>query len=462
MKIDDFLNGAMGEDEAVPEKEEVSSIESDVPVPEPSSAGDMPEVPDVSTDVTKKDDKKKDAIDRNAPLEKQVHQVLDEFEKFVKSKDLREVARVYADLQDISHRLSREQVSIQKDVIVKLNKTNEILIEELRKLSATTDSRIMEIRTLINRGNALVEKNSLDMATEVYKDVKKLYDDLPDQLDERKVATQQAVLRFFLFLKNKMNAQSLMAFKKISYQIKTLVNNGKIALRNRNIKQAKVNYDNASLLYKKLPDGFLQQKAILYKGILKVYNEISLSAEISYLQRELMGLQKSDPVHRKPVAPKVPVRRVKSVQVKPLPKALNVAKPSVVPVRPHVAPSAIPARPVNVVQKVVAPMPQAPKNKFEVPSISDLSKPPETPIPNKAIPQPKQRVQRFPKRVSHDLDTVKSSLAQAKVLRAQYEISDSQLDSARQDVENALQLDPGNKKARDLLTKLDSQHNHTT
>ena len=412
MKIDDFLDGATGPEESA---EEQPAQETNL---EPETGNQLelsePEGGNQLDAEEQAPQEKASAADPDSSLTSQVHQVLDKFEATVRNDDLREIAGVYAELQDVSHRLSMEQISLQKDIVDKLKNANETFISQLKNLSVTTDQRIAEIYGLINKGKAMVDKGSLKLARQIYGDIKAMYDRLPEELNEKKVRTQQAVLSYFLYLKNRISIDAINNFKQISAEIMQHIEQGKGTLRQGGLNDAKKQYDQASILYKKLPEGFLEHKASLYREILKLYNEINLSTEIAYLTRELQSVKKNDPVNV------------------PIPK-------------------------VQLVQKVGQPAAQQSQKKvLQVPEPSSLTEPPamprrqeeKKPIEPYTFKQPEKR----------DAKDVRQSLARAKLLRAQYEMRDNQMDRAREDIANALKLDPGNMQAKELLTKLHPKH----
>ncbi|MFW5746479.1 MAG: hypothetical protein ACOCWQ_02930 [Nanoarchaeota archaeon] len=286
MNIDDFLekSSGVGSDDVptntAAQPQEPSAME---PQEEASSGKEKK-----SADTT---------IDQTASVEQQMHQVLMKFQEVVHSDDIAAISQMYGHLQRVLHKVTSEKVLLEKDIVAKLQKSNQILLAQLQEMSERADRNIAEINKLVQKGRSLTSKGSLKTAMQIYVEVKKLYQDLPEKLNEKKIIAQQSLLNFYLLLRERLNEQAFERLKTQSSNINRLLVSAKYMARKERIIDAQKYYREACRIYASLPEGFLQQKAVLYSEMLKVYNEIHISYEVSTLQKNLVSLHKHDPIH---------------------------------------------------------------------------------------------------------------------------------------------------------------------
>lgn len=133
------------------------------------------------------------------------------------------------------------------------------------------DYSVSQILSIVKETQGLVKENRIDGAIQLYKQIKQLYNKLPQGFLEEKAELQEKVLSLYAILTSIYTQDLLGRLKSKSAEILTLLKAMESNTEKGELKEAEEMYERIKLLYKDVPKGFLHEETTLQNEIVRVY-----------------------------------------------------------------------------------------------------------------------------------------------------------------------------------------------
>lgn len=159
------------------------------------------------------------------------------------------------------------------------------LMSNKHTYSANITSRnTQQINQLMSSTNALLARGEVLEANKQYKQLKKLYDELPAGFLSTKIALEEKILGLHQKLTSRLNREKVKKLNIGTKRINNLLKKAKLHLKASDPEIAEGVHREIEHIYSALPEGFLQHKTALKIQILDLYREILLKADQSILK----------------------------------------------------------------------------------------------------------------------------------------------------------------------------------
>ncbi|MBI3032966.1 hypothetical protein HYY69_05820 [Candidatus Woesearchaeota archaeon] len=317
---------------------------------------------------------------------------LDKLQQMLAQNKFKDAGDLYMQVKERFTNLTKTQIEEKNFIHKKLSQLNEALTIQLSQVMVDVDKKAQMIENLLMKGEGYLKEGKLEVADEMYKQVKQVFDQLPDVFLEKRLRLENNIMNFFSRLNIENAKKMLENFERTKKEVQGLLDHGFQQVQVGRLDLAKKDYLKINQLYSKLPSGFMYDKLMLYKQILKLYNEAELNLEIKALSSELAELEKA--MAGSSSAPKpsaipppgsagtIPVPLSKTATNPPAPKPGITQNVSEAPSKPGAAPSApiTPSKPVFKVNNEITPEHlENPPQMQEVPNQAKKLEVPPTP-----------------------------------------------------------------------------------
>lgn len=211
---------------------------------------------------------------------------IEQIKRMMQEKKFEMAERRYNEVKEQYAQFSKRQVEIQNRIYNELVEINREMVVGLNSLRQDTEKRMDVIRQLLSRVRQHLDSNELDVANQVYDQVKAVYTNLPDLIPEKKVQLEQEMTALHLALLSRTHTAASADFEGKFREIQTLLNYGFTYVSRGDMDNANLMYQKVNALYNTLPKGFLYEKAVLYQQILKLFKSVEHKEKIPEQKRE--------------------------------------------------------------------------------------------------------------------------------------------------------------------------------
>ncbi|HLP79067.1 MAG TPA: hypothetical protein VK158_00370 [Acidobacteriota bacterium] len=247
--------------------------------------------------------------------------------------------QLHAALLDIAEQSRMHQIGLKQRMAAMRAKLLDSLSSTNVQFLQLTD----ELYKKLDEAKTLVDSNQLDEAARAYLEIRKLYDRLPAGFVERKTRTQDDILKFYLYLKQRKDASHDTLITKTFNQMKSLHDFASAAIANGAIDQGRELYDQMAEIYMGLPAGYADQKVQLFDLMSSINHQLSLHKQSDQLKSEYAEVLKNSP-HANPSIPQAEnVLAARASQMPPVAQPVLQSAPQ--PVQPPVPVRTVPTTP---------------------------------------------------------------------------------------------------------------------
>ncbi len=222
-----------------------------------------------------------------------VEDQLDKLQQLLGQKQFKDAGELYMQVKERFTNLTKTQIEEKNFIHKRLSQLNEELTAQLSQVMTDVDKKAAMIENLLAKGEGYLKEGKLEVADEMYKQVKQLFEQMPDVFLEKRLRLENNIMSFFSRLSIENSKKLLNDFERTKKEIQALLDHGFQQVQVSRLDLAKKDYLKINQLYGKLPAGYIYDKLLLYKQILKLYNEAELNLEIKALSSELAELEKA-------------------------------------------------------------------------------------------------------------------------------------------------------------------------
>src|SRR3989338_9258324 len=223
--------------------------------------------------------------------------------ELMQAKRYKDAEKVYFTVKEQYATLAKRQEEARRKIHRELTAINKELLEHLDKVKGEMEQRTMVINDLLSKAQQYMLQGNTDKANQLYLQVREIFKQIPDAFAERKMLIENQILTFYSQLVNEFNKKNYGALLQKRDEIMRHV---EIATNFVNLGKgpdAKKAYATINKLYNELPDGFMYEKAIIYKRVLALHQLIeegsmrvgtgSMDAEFSMAMDALPPMEKT-------------------------------------------------------------------------------------------------------------------------------------------------------------------------
>lgn len=220
------------------------------------------------------------------------------------AKKYKDAEKIYFMVKEQYATLAKRQEEARRKIHRQLMEINKELLEHLDKARVELEQKTMIISDLLMKARQYMQQGNTDKANQLYLQVREIFKQIPDAFGERKMLLENQILTFYSQLVNEFNKRNygrlLQKREEILRHIEIATNYVNLG----NVEEAKKEYQLINKFYNELPEGFLYEKAVLYKRILALYQ---LTEEGVYKEARpvahLAGMRQAEALPSAPMAP---------------------------------------------------------------------------------------------------------------------------------------------------------------
>ncbi len=206
---------------------------------------------------------------------------------FVKAEEIYyEIKRTF---EALPPQFNRERRQLEKNILFLFDA---ISIKRKELITKAINSKISKIQGFIKLVGDESKAGRVDDAVKCYNEAKKVYDEVPNEFLNEKLALQGQLMPVYQELIRTYSTKSAKEETEKSESLKKLIAVMKIKIDSGEIKEAEETYEQIKEMFKILPPGFVREKIDLQKSIIEVY-EYLLSKSDEYLYKT-MSMKKSE------------------------------------------------------------------------------------------------------------------------------------------------------------------------
>jgi len=221
--------------------------------------------------------------------------------ELMQAKRYKDAEKVYFTVKEQYATLAKRQEEARRKIHRELTAINKELLEHLDKVKGEMEQRTMVINDLLSKAQQYMLQGNTDKANQLYLQVREIFKQIPDAFAERKMLIENQILTFYSQLVNEFNKKNYGALLQKRDEIMRHV---EIATNFVNLgkgPEAKKAYATINKLYNELPEGFMYEKAIIYKRVLALHQFIeegSMRVGTGSMDAEFGSMDALPPVER--------------------------------------------------------------------------------------------------------------------------------------------------------------------
>ena len=172
----------------------------------------------------------------------------------------------------------KEQQQEESQIYDQLMKINHQMLEALNKQKEDVQHKVKIIKELEARTYKHLQAGETDLASKLAKQIDSYIQSLPDDYQE-KLNVEKDFMALKLEVRKRTDSMSGQRFNELYQKIQQLLNFGFGRIQQGDYSQAQQIYQKADELYKQLPEGFLYEKAAIYRQMLKFFKSVHQSGQ---------------------------------------------------------------------------------------------------------------------------------------------------------------------------------------
>ncbi len=194
--------------------------------------------------------------------------------ELMQAKRYKDAEKVYFTVKEQYATLAKRQEEGRRKIHRELTAINKELLEHLDKVKGEMEQRTMVINDLLSKAQQYMLQGNTEKANQLYLQVREIFKQIPDAFAERKMLIENQILTFYSQLVNEFNKKN---YGLLLQKRDEIMRHVEIATNFVNLgkgPEAKKAYTTINKLYNELPDGFMYEKAIIYKRVLALHQLI--------------------------------------------------------------------------------------------------------------------------------------------------------------------------------------------
>jgi len=193
------------------------------------------------------------------------------------------------------HLLMEQKLKWNKELYDQLAALNRQFSGTLSNAYKEVKRKAEQINELISRARASLREGKKEMPFKLYSEIEEISNSIPNVFFEEKRLIQEQIAGFYNELKNVTDNELIKRISALIQETNYVMDKITTSIRSNDMVNAIVNYNKCIELYNQIPEGFLRHKNSIGIRLLEIYKSLSISNEISNLQKQL-SQQASQPM----------------------------------------------------------------------------------------------------------------------------------------------------------------------
>ncbi|MBS3105031.1 hypothetical protein J4234_02130 [Candidatus Woesearchaeota archaeon] len=185
------------------------------------------------------------------------------------------------------HLLMEQKLKWNKELYDQLAALNRQFSSTLNNAYNEVKRKAQQINELISRARASLREGKKEMPFKLYSEIGEIINSIPNVFFEEKRLIQEQISGFYDELKNVTDNELIKRISALIQETNYVMNKIITSIRSNDMVNAIVNYNKCIGLYNQIPEGFLRHKNSIGVKLLEIYKSLSISTEISSLQKQL-------------------------------------------------------------------------------------------------------------------------------------------------------------------------------
>jgi len=182
--------------------------------------------------------------------------------------------KLYIKAKEMFAEEAKRQQEEQNRIYSELENINREMVHGLSLLRQEAERKIAILQQLVVKANERLAAGELPTANQLYKQIDEIFSSLPEVLPEMKLKLETDIAHLHVQLSSKNNMLASSEFRTKFSNIRNLLGFALNHVQKGNMGEAVQLYHKINKLYDEMPPGFLYEKAMLYKEILKLFKAI--------------------------------------------------------------------------------------------------------------------------------------------------------------------------------------------
>ena len=261
---------------------------------------------------------------KDSPLVEQI----DKLRELLQRNKYKEAGDLYLEAKQKFAQITKQHIEEKTFIHDELADINEKLTVSINQQLLEMNKNKEIIEGLLQRGELSLQQKDIMQAEAILAQVEALFKNIPEIFTEQHLTLENKMLSLKSRVSLEKTKKTISEFESKKREIEVLLDQ---AFNNINIGRldlAKKVYLQINKLYESLPVGFIYDKLMLYKRMLKIYHEAELSLELKALQvEEKLQASISTSVPRQGIAAPSPMQAPQAPKVMTQ-SAAEIPKPS--------------------------------------------------------------------------------------------------------------------------------------
>ncbi len=164
---------------------------------------------------------------------------------------------------------------------------SENFLSIIKEHSQKIDSDSQKIRSLVKEGSAKLGNNDIGSAKNMYSEMIRIYNSVSNLFLEKKKLMYTDVFDFYRSIVLKEHSLLAGVVDASKKEINSMITAIEESIENNDISSAGSIFSKVNQRYNSLPSGFLEEKMEIHTNILKIYQELKISAKVMQLNQQL-------------------------------------------------------------------------------------------------------------------------------------------------------------------------------
>ncbi len=221
---------------------------------------------------------------QQAPQADDSSPILESIKSNLSKGNLEEAEQAYIQLWRV---LMQQKIKWNRGIYEQIFTLSRQFLATLEQAFSETKSKSGQISELIGRARNALHDKKKDMAIRIYGQIQEINNSIPNVFFEEKKILKDQIEEFYKELSNVTENELMQKVSELVQQISQIMEKISASISSNDIAAAAADYNKCIELYNQVPEGFLRQKNPLGVHLLEIYKSLSISSEMFELQKQL-------------------------------------------------------------------------------------------------------------------------------------------------------------------------------
>jgi len=224
--------------------------------------------------------------DEGSSKESPMIEQIDKLRELLQRSKFKEAGDLYLQVKEKFGKITKQHVDEKTFIHDELSDINDKLTQSINQQFTEMNKNKEMIENLIIKAEVALQQKDLVQAETLHNQVDVLFKTIPEIFTEQRLTLENKLINLTSKLTLEKTKRTILDFETRKKEIEVLLDQAFNHINIGRLDLAKKVYLQINKLYEFLPHGFIYDKLLLYKKMLRIYKEAELSLEIRALQAE--------------------------------------------------------------------------------------------------------------------------------------------------------------------------------